>query len=115
LGIEGVQIAGKTGTSQVRRITMAERRGGVRSNASLPWKFRDNGLFVCFGPFDSPRYCCAVVVEHGGGGGRAAAPRARAIMKATLLKNPGNMPIFEPNRAAAAASTDDSKTKKAGR
>lgn len=99
LGIEGVQIAGKTGTSQVRRITMAERRGGVRSNASLPWKFRDNGLFVCFGPFENPRYCCAVVVEHGGGGGKAAAPRARAIMKATLLKNPGNLTGFEVKRS----------------
>lgn len=94
LDIEGMTIAGKTGTSQVRRITIAERRSGVRTNASLPWKMRDNALFVCYGPSDNPRYACAVVVEHGGTGGRAAAPRAREIMRATLLKDPSSLPRF---------------------
>lgn len=103
LDIEGMTIAGKTGTSQVRRITMAERRGGVRSNASLPWKMRDNALFVCYGPSDNPRYACAVVVEHGGTGGKAAAPRAREIMRATLLKDPSSMPRFSAKAQTAQA------------
>jgi penicillin-binding protein 2 len=103
LDIEGMTIAGKTGTSQVRRITMAERRGGVRSNASLPWKMRDNALFVCYGPADNPRYACAVVVEHGGTGGKAAAPRAREIMRATLLKDPSSMPRFSAKTQTAQA------------
>ncbi|MEN9873150.1 MAG: hypothetical protein RL186_47 [Pseudomonadota bacterium] len=94
LGIEGMTLAGKTGTSQVRRISMGERRSGVRSNDSLPWKLRDNALFVCYGPYENPRYACAVVVEHGGTGGRAAAPRAREIMRATLLKDPASLPRF---------------------
>jgi penicillin-binding protein 2 len=103
LEIEGMTIAGKTGTSQVRRITMAERRSGVRSNASLPWKMRDNALFVCYGPSDDPRYACAVVVEHGGTGGKAAAPRAREIMRATLLKDPASMPRFSAKSQVAVA------------
>jgi penicillin-binding protein 2 len=103
LGIEGMTLAGKTGTSQVRRITMAERRSGVRSNAALPWKMRDNALFVCYGPSDNPRYACAVVVEHGGTGGKAAAPRAREIMRATLLKDPSSMPRFSAKTQTAAA------------
>jgi penicillin-binding protein 2 len=94
IGIEGVIIAGKTGTSQVRRITMAERRAGVRSNASLPWNRRDHALFVSYAPADDPKYACVVVVEHGGGGSKAAAPRAREILKATLLKDPSARPAF---------------------
>jgi penicillin-binding protein 2 len=101
LEIEGMTIAGKTGTSQVRRITMAERRSGVRSNSALPWKMRDNALFVCYGPSDNPRYACAVVVEHGGTGGKAAAPRAREIMRATLLKDPSSMPRFSAKAQTA--------------
>jgi penicillin-binding protein 2 len=105
IGIEGVTLAGKTGTSQVRRITMAERRSGVRSNASLPWKQRDHALFVCYAPAEAPRYCCVVVVEHGGGGSKAAAPRAREIMRATLLKDPSAMPRFSAKTQTAQATT----------
>lgn len=79
LPIDGVQLAGKTGTAQVRRITMAERRSGVRSNASLPWELRDHGLFICYAPTDNPRYAAAVVVEHGGGSG-SAYPVARDVL-----------------------------------
>lgn len=79
LPIDGVQLAGKTGTAQVRRITMAERRSGVRSNASLPWKLRDHGLFICYAPTDNPRYAAAVVIEHGGGSG-SAYPVARDVL-----------------------------------
>lgn len=97
LPIEDVKLAGKTGTAQVRRITMAERAGGVRSNASLPWKFRDHGLFVCFAPFDNPRYAAAVVIEHGGGSG-AAYPIARDVL--TYLYDPKKaMELLEPLEA----------------
>ncbi len=68
---------GKTGTSQVRNITAAERARGVFRNEDLPWERRDHALFVCFAPLDAPRYAVAVVVEHGGGGSTAAA-RSRA-------------------------------------
>ncbi|MFC6687199.1 penicillin-binding protein 2 [Jhaorihella thermophila] len=75
-----LRMAGKTGTSQVRNITAAERAAGVTRNEDLPWERRDHALFVCFAPFDAPKYAVAVVVEHGGGGSRAAAPPARDIV-----------------------------------
>jgi penicillin-binding protein 2 len=75
-----IRMAGKTGTSQVRRITMAERARGVTRNEDLPWNRRDHALFVAYAPVEAPRYACAVVVEHGGGGSKAAAPIARDVL-----------------------------------
>lgn len=89
LMVPGVQMAGKTGTAQVRRITMAERRGGVLSNAALAWRQRDHAHFVGFAPVVEPRYAFSVIVEHGGFGAAAAAPIARDAM--TYL--------FDPDRA----------------
>ena len=76
---DDMRMAGKTGTSQVRNITAAERARGVTKNEDLPWERRDHALFVNFAPYDNPRYAVAVVVEHGGGGSKAAAPIARDI------------------------------------
>ena len=73
-------IAGKTGTSQVRRITREERENGVIKNEDLPWKMRDHALFTCFAPYKDPKYALSVVVEHGGSGSKVAAPIARDIM-----------------------------------
>jgi len=73
-------MAGKTGTSQVRRISKAERLTGVRRSEDLPWIQRDHALFVGYAPVAVPKYAVAVVVEHGGGGSKAAAPIARDIL-----------------------------------
>ena len=83
------RMAGKTGTSQVRNITAAERARGVIRNEQLPWNRRDHGLFVCYAPYDNPRYAVSVVVEHGMGGGSAAAPIARDVLLFALA---GGMP-----------------------
>lgn len=80
----GGQMAGKTGTSQVRFITKAERERGVTKNEDLPWNRRDHALFVGYAPFDNPRYSISVIVEHGGGGSKAAAPIARDVMQKAL-------------------------------
>ncbi len=64
--VPGVDIAAKTGTAQVRRITMAERASGVLKNGQLPFKLRDHALFICFAPADNPRYAASVVLEHNG-------------------------------------------------
>lgn len=77
LPLADVQMAGKTGTAQVRRISMSERRGGVLSNSSLAWKQRDHAHFIGFAPVIEPRYAFSVIVEHGGFGAAAAAPIAR--------------------------------------
>jgi len=81
---KSLKMSGKTGTSQVRNISAAERARGVISNADLPWDRRDHALFVGYAPYDAPRYAVAVVVEHGGGGSTAAAPIARDILLRAL-------------------------------
>ncbi|WP_366940844.1 penicillin-binding protein 2 [uncultured Amaricoccus sp.] len=73
-------MAGKTGTSQVRVITAAERAAGVTKNEQLPWGRRDHALFIAYAPADNPRYAIAQIVEHGGGGSAVAAPIARDIL-----------------------------------
>ncbi|HWI86364.1 MAG TPA: penicillin-binding protein 2 [Sphingomonas sp.] len=90
LPVAGVEMAGKTGSAQVRRITMAERRSGVLSNEALAWKMRDHGHFIGFAPVEQPKYAIGVVLEHGGHGA-AAAQVARDVM--TWL--------FAPDRAMA--------------
>ncbi|MEO0918250.1 MAG: penicillin-binding protein 2, partial [Pseudomonadota bacterium] len=77
---EGLEMAGKTGTSQVRNITAEERARGVTRNDQLPWNRRDHGLFVAYAPYDNPKYAIATIVEHGGGGSSAAAPPSRDIL-----------------------------------
>jgi penicillin-binding protein 2 len=80
---KSMRLAGKSGTSQVRNISVAERASGVISNNDLPWIRRDHALFVGFAPFDAPRYAAAVVVEHGGGGSTVAGPIVRdALLRA---------------------------------
>jgi penicillin-binding protein 2 len=79
-------MGGKTGTAQVRRITEEERRVGLRKLEQVPWRERDHALFVAYAPVDDPKYAVAVVVEHGGGGSTVAAPIARDILHATLLR-----------------------------
>jgi penicillin-binding protein 2 len=92
-------MAGKSGTSQVRRITMAQRAAGLTKNEDLPWVQRDHALFIAFGPVDAPRYAISVVLEHGGGGSKNAAPIARDVLYETMKRNPsrgGPLPSAAP-------------------
>ena len=82
------QMGGKTGTSQVRRISLQERESGVKKNEELPWRERDHALFVGYAPMSNPRYSCSVVIEHGGGGGKIAAPVARDVLRETQRLDP---------------------------
>jgi len=82
------QVAGKTGSSQVRRISKVERQSKVRKNEEKPWIERDHAWFVCYAPVEAPRYACAVLIEHGGSGSGAASPVARDVMIETLKRDP---------------------------
>ena len=100
--IDGQKMAGKTGSSQVRRITMKERETtGVIKNEALPWKERDHALFIAYAPADAPRYAACVVVEHGGGGSAVAAPIASAIMEETLRRDPSRQRVPLPTEGQA--------------
>ena len=75
----GELMGGKTGTAQVRRISMAMRAAGLTGTEGMPWKYRDHGLFVGFAPVQEPRYAVSVVLEHGLHGA-AGAPIARDLI-----------------------------------
>jgi len=85
LGLGDIQMAGKTGTAQVRSFD----KGVSRDSKDVRWRLKDHNLFVAFAPFDDPRYAVSVIIEHGGmGGATAGAPRAREVMRVALLKDP---------------------------
>ncbi len=100
LGLPGMQLAGKTGSSQVRRVSRWAREHGHFNSARLPWEFRPHALFVCFAPYDAPRYAVAVVVEHGNAGADVAAPLARDIMRDTITRDPAGRRVA-PGQAVA--------------
>ena len=74
------QFAGKTGTSQVKRITEKQRKLELKT-IDIPYNDRDHALYVAFGPYKNPRYALSVVVEHGGSGSSTAAPIAKKLFK----------------------------------
>jgi penicillin-binding protein 2 len=84
LGLGPIKMAGKTGTAQ----SYSYGSGTGAHGAEGAWKLRDHAWFIAFAPYDNPRYALSVLVEHGGFGASAAAPRAREIMRTTLLKDP---------------------------
>ena len=97
----GMEMAAKTGTAQVRHISMSEHLSGVRKNQDLPWQQRDHALFVCFAPVAAPRYALSVVVEHGGGGSAVAGPIAHDIMLETQRRNPARANLGQKLALAA--------------
>ncbi|VBB69091.1 Penicillin-binding protein 2 (PBP-2) [invertebrate metagenome] len=91
LNLPGLVMSGKTGTSQVRRVTPSERASGVTKNQHLPQEQRDHALFVAYAPEENPRYAIVVIVEHGCSGSKAAAPVARDIMREVLKRDPARV------------------------
>ena len=83
VNIDGKKMGGKTGTSQVRSISRAERLSGVLTNEQLKWNMRNHGLFVGYAPLDNPKYAVCVVTEHSGSSSPAART-ASALMKELL-------------------------------
>ena len=74
------QFAGKTGTSQVKRISKRERELDLKLE-QIPYKDRDHALYVAYGPYVNPRYALSIIVEHGGSGSKTAAPMAKELFK----------------------------------
>ena len=74
------QFAGKTGTSQVKRITKADRELDLKT-LDIPYNERDHALYIAFGPYKNPRYALSIVIEHGGSGSSTAAPIAKKLFK----------------------------------
>jgi penicillin-binding protein 2 len=89
--VDGIQMAGKTGTAQTHNLSAGERG----NYTSATWKLRDHSLFMAFVPFDNPRYAAGTIVEHGGFGAAVAAPLIRDTL--TFL--------FDKQKALAALET----------
>ena len=77
--IDDIKFAGKTGTSQVKRISLSERESDDFRKKEQEWKNRDHALFVGYIPHDDPQYAISVIIEHGGSGASTAAPIAKQI------------------------------------
>jgi penicillin-binding protein 2 len=73
LPLQGIQMAGKTGTAQTHNLSAGERGNYTAAN----WKLRDHSLFMAFVPFNNPKYAAGAIVEHGGFGASVAAPLVR--------------------------------------
>ncbi len=104
LGLGGPRLAGKTGTSQVRRISAAERASGILKGDNIARRLRDHALFVAYAPHDDPKYAISVVVEHGEGGSKAAAPVARDIIAEALRIDARRTPTYIRTASAGSAS-----------
>ncbi|HVV28863.1 MAG TPA: penicillin-binding protein 2 [Rhizomicrobium sp.] len=98
----GMEMAGKTGTAQVRVYSAEEHQRGMAKNASLAWKLRDHGLFIGFAPVGNPKYAVVCVVEHGSDG-HPQVVAARDVMRLCLQRDPSNMPAAYPMTSASAA------------
>ena len=79
INVNGKYMGGKTGTSQVRSISKAERAKGVLTNEQLKWSMRNHGLFVGYAPTDNPKYAICVITEHSGSSGPAAKTAAKVM------------------------------------
>ncbi len=95
------QMAGKTGSAQVRRVSREQRENTNFDSSKLPWEERPHALFVAFAPYDAPRYALSVVVEHGNAGAAMAGPIARDIMTDTLQRDPGGRDVLPGAQVAA--------------
>jgi penicillin-binding protein 2 len=100
----GFEMAGKTGTAQVRRISKEERATGVKGNSELPWNLREHALFIGFAPIDNPRYVMSVVVEHGGARNEPQVQLARDVMLYVQQRDPLKLPNAYPANAADSTS-----------
>jgi penicillin-binding protein 2 len=96
----GYEMAGKTGTAQVRVISREEHHAGVKKNLTLPWKMRDHGLFIAFAPVSQPRYACACITEHASDG-HPQVQMARDILMYAQRRDPLKLPTAYPLSAAS--------------
>ena len=95
----GMEMAGKTGTAQVRAYSQADHYAQAR-NTALPWKLRDHGLFIAFAPVVAPRYACACIIEHGSDG-HPQVLAVRDVLHFAQKRGTLDLPTAYPVRAAS--------------
>ena len=86
--VEGVEVAGKTGTAQVVKLEHTEHL----AEDEIPIRSRDHAWFAAFAPAEDAEIVVAVIVEHGGHGGSAAAPLAQRVLARYFEREAGPAP-----------------------
>ena len=99
----GFEMAGKTGTAQVRRITREDRATGRVGNANQPWKLREHALFIAYAPVQLPRYALGIIQEHGATPEHTHVQMARDILLFAQQRDPVKLPNAYPINAADAS------------
>jgi penicillin-binding protein 2 len=99
----GFEMAGKTGTAQVRRYTREERARGLTKNQNLEWKMRDHALYVGYAPVVDPKYAIVNIIEHGAIGHPHVA-MARDILLFCQQRDPSHLPNAYPVTSASAVA-----------
>ncbi len=91
--LDGVEIAGKTGTAQVRGFSASEL---FLKCENRPLHLRHHGWFIGYAPADKPEIAVAVIAEHSCHGSSGAGPIVRAIMKKYFEKYHPEMNVKIP-------------------
>ncbi len=106
--VPGFEMAGKTGTAQVRAYTKEEHARGITKNSALDWKLRDHALFIGYAPVKDPKYAIVRIIEHGATQAHPHVANARDVMLFCQQRDPHGMPTAYPltNSASAAAPRD---------
>lgn len=76
--IEGLRLAGKTGTAQV--VSLADENEKDISKEEIAYRHRDHALFIAYAPADNPEIATAVIIEHGEHASKTAIPVTRALL-----------------------------------
>ena len=99
----GFEMAGKTGTAQVRRFSREERARGLTRNENLEWKMRDHALYVAYAPVADPKYAIVTLIEHGAVPAHPNVSFSRDILLFCQQRDPSRLPTAYPVTAAEAA------------
>ncbi|HEY1878223.1 MAG TPA: penicillin-binding protein 2, partial [Rhizomicrobium sp.] len=100
----GFEMAGKTGTAQVRAYSNEEHAHGVTKNSALDWKLRDHALFIGYAPVHDPKYAIVSIIEHGAVVSHPHVQMARDVMLFCQQRDPSKLPpAYPPANSANAA------------
>lgn len=96
----GFEMAGKTGTAQVRVYSKEEHQRGLTKNTALDWKLRDHALFIGYAPVIDPKYAIVSIIEHGAVPAHPHVAMARDVLLFCQQRDPARLPAAWPVRSA---------------
>ncbi|HET7086947.1 MAG TPA: penicillin-binding protein 2 [Rhizomicrobium sp.] len=100
----GFEMAGKTGTAQVRAYTNEEHARGITKNSALDWKLRDHAMFIGYAPVNDPKYAIVSIIEHGAVPSHPHVAMARDVLLFCQQRDPSRMQAAYPVPGSASAA-----------